>query len=498
MPAVSELISQQALGLTEVHLPTPDAELRWVATSELADPAPFLEGGEILLTTGLATAGWRGEWRRYVARLVDADVVALGLGVGLTHARAPAPLVAACRELGLNLFEVPRATAFVTVSRAAARLLAQGEDVAAREALEMQRRLTRAALRQDDPGHLLTELARLVDGGVALLNRDGRPQVGPVGPRHLDLDLAVARAEVERIRPQGLRAAGSSGVSGSTTIVQPVGLTGQPSAYVAVLVPGRVTDGHRGAVSTAVSLLSLAAESGTDRRNTDRRLRTTALELLVRADSRTAEIVLAARAPAGDRPAGLPRRVVLLRATGTAVALDDALGWVEEEALAARVGDELWVLAAPGQATHLADALGGRRLLVGIGGSEPTDRASRSHDSAGHALAAATGTAPVVSWDRLVGEGAMAVLDPSRAAAFSAAFLAPLHDGADDDLLVTLRSFLRHHGSRLKVATEMGVHRNTVRNRVAQVESLLGRSLDDPQVRVSAWIALQIEAGGAG
>lgn len=49
----------------------------------------------------------------------------------------------------------------------------------------------------------------------------------------------------------------------------------------------------------------------------------------------------------------------------------------------------------------------------------------------------------------------------------------------------------RHHGSLLQVAEDLGVHRNTVRNRLDRIEALLGRSLADPQVRVDAWVALQ-------
>src|SRR5680860_1787835 len=107
MTTVGDLLREPGLDLVEAHLPHPDVEVRWVATSELADPGPFLEGGEVLLTTGLDAVGWRGEWHGYVDRLVAARVVALGLGVGLTHRRTPVALVDACRELGLNLFEVP-------------------------------------------------------------------------------------------------------------------------------------------------------------------------------------------------------------------------------------------------------------------------------------------------------------------------------------------------------------------------------------------------------
>ncbi|WP_235654130.1 helix-turn-helix domain-containing protein [Mycolicibacterium houstonense] len=42
-----------------------------------------------------------------------------------------------------------------------------------------------------------------------------------------------------------------------------------------------------------------------------------------------------------------------------------------------------------------------------------------------------------------------------------------------------------------RVAEELGLHRNTVRNRLAAIEAVLPGRLDDPQTRVSAWIALQ-------
>ena len=58
-------------------------------------------------------------------------------------------------------------------------------------------------------------------------------------------------------------------------------------------------------------------------------------------------------------------------------------------------------------------------------------------------------------------------------------------------LVETLRSFLAHHGSQVQVSADLGVHRNTVRSRVRQIEQALGRSLAEPQTRVDAWIALR-------
>ena len=51
-PVLREIVALPELGLAvraaSAHL---DRPVRWVAVSELEDPAPFLEGGELLLTT---------------------------------------------------------------------------------------------------------------------------------------------------------------------------------------------------------------------------------------------------------------------------------------------------------------------------------------------------------------------------------------------------------------------------------------------------------------
>src|SRR6478752_9672142 len=79
------------------------------------------------------------------------------------------------------------------------------------------------------------------------------------------------------------------------------------------------------------------------------------------------------------------------------------------------------------------------------------------------------------------------LIDPTRAEAFATSFLA----GLNDEQLETLRCFLRHHGSQLKGADELGLHRNAVRNRLDVIDATLPGVFDDPQIRVSAWITLQ-------
>ena len=117
-PSVRTVTDLPGLGLTLLAGPDGrDRPVRWVAVSEQEDPTPFLEGGELLLTTGMRLpADEPGLLVDYVDRLVDAGVAALGFGVGLTHASCPVALVQAAQAGGLPLLEVPGRTAFIAIS----------------------------------------------------------------------------------------------------------------------------------------------------------------------------------------------------------------------------------------------------------------------------------------------------------------------------------------------------------------------------------------------
>ncbi len=58
---LADLLAVPGLELAAVGVSEPDVDVRWVATSELVDPTPYLQGGEVLLTTGLETAALADE-----------------------------------------------------------------------------------------------------------------------------------------------------------------------------------------------------------------------------------------------------------------------------------------------------------------------------------------------------------------------------------------------------------------------------------------------------
>ncbi|MGO2792900.1 PucR family transcriptional regulator ligand-binding domain-containing protein, partial [Microbacterium gubbeenense] len=120
-PTLGALLERRDLHLrlvTTVPRARLDAELRWVHSSDLPDPSPFLDDHVALLTTGSQFD--RTSADEYVDRLVSRGVQALGFGIGVVTARIPADLAIACERAGLPLFEVPYRTPFLAVSRACA------------------------------------------------------------------------------------------------------------------------------------------------------------------------------------------------------------------------------------------------------------------------------------------------------------------------------------------------------------------------------------------
>jgi purine catabolism regulator len=82
---VASLIGELGLELVSGQQ-TAQTHIRWVHSSELADPTPWLKGGELLLTTGLQLTGPKVQ-RELIERLADHRIAGLGFGA---QARVPA------------------------------------------------------------------------------------------------------------------------------------------------------------------------------------------------------------------------------------------------------------------------------------------------------------------------------------------------------------------------------------------------------------------------
>jgi purine catabolism regulator len=94
-----------------------DRPVRWVHTSELAEAAQLLKGGELLLTTGLGLVG-RGAvgQRAYVAALSEHRAAALAIELGWTFSEVPAALVEAARQYDVPLLALREIVPFVEIT----------------------------------------------------------------------------------------------------------------------------------------------------------------------------------------------------------------------------------------------------------------------------------------------------------------------------------------------------------------------------------------------
>ncbi|HWX87294.1 MAG TPA: PucR family transcriptional regulator ligand-binding domain-containing protein [Solirubrobacteraceae bacterium] len=114
MLTVESLVAELGLTLATGE-DNAQASVRWVHSTELLDPTPWLRGGELLLTTGLQLSGARPQ-REFVERLHEREIAGLGFGTGLVHKKVPAAVLNTARKLGFPLFEVPYELPFIAVT----------------------------------------------------------------------------------------------------------------------------------------------------------------------------------------------------------------------------------------------------------------------------------------------------------------------------------------------------------------------------------------------
>ena len=470
-------------------------EVRWVAVSELPDPTPWLEGGDLLLTTGMSIVDDAEMAAAYVGRLVAADVAALGFGVGLTHQSIPATLVSAAERVGLPLLEVPQPVPFVAVSKAVSRLLSAEEYAESAASFESQRRLIRAALADasGQTGALVAVLAKHVAGFA--LHLDPRGDVVAAAPAAASSRAPHLTDEVARLRPRGLLASSSMSTADEHVVIVPIGLKGAADGFLVAGSAKPLRSADQAVLNLAASLLSwevsrpVAPDAGMDpwrgllvgwaaARGLDE-------DLLVRiglAGLRPAHAVaMTWRASPGREVPDL--LLTAANAGGGAV-------------LSRRPDGDLEGFAAVDEAGGLSPALLDLAAAAGIGSvgvSRPTDLrvAANVRQAAEQADRAAAAGPGVQAFDAQPTRGLTSLIDAATTADWAVGYLGDLLDVPEGaELMDTLRAWLDQHGQVDAAAQLLGIHRHTVRHRVRRAEAVLGRSLDDAAVRADLWFAL--------
>jgi purine catabolism regulator len=445
-----------------------DNPVRWIHVSELRDPTPWLEGGELLLTTGLGVGSSSAAQVAYVRRLASAGLSGLALGVGFGFETVPRAISTVADRLGFPVLTIPYELPFIAVTKMGFSRLADEQLELMTDALAVHEQL--AAIVIDGRG-LETLLDTLHDClGCGLRVVDGR-----------------GRTLCERR---------NGGRERAPALELPVGGHGEAAAVLQCWPRGDTFDEydllvlHHGQTAVAFELSRRRAVSATELR-----LAGDMFEDLEhdRLDDREIDRRLAAFGL--DPGCGCATIVAEPAAAVSAEQVRDELARALDAAgvpyLSTARGEAAAFLvqtADDGDAVVLATDLAelGSTARIGVGRPASGRAIRRSLAEARAALEAAR---PVASYRDL---GPLELILGLSDAALEAFVDRVLGDTARNASLVESLTMLLDCGCRWsEAAARLGVHRHTLRYRMDRLRERTGRHPDDAADRMELWLAVK-------
>ncbi|HSK22712.1 MAG TPA: PucR family transcriptional regulator ligand-binding domain-containing protein [Egicoccus sp.] len=483
----SELLADPGLGLELVAGRAGldrRGPIRWAHISDTPDPTPWLEGGELLLTTGLGVKDSATLQQRLIAGLAERGVVAVGFGTGVSLEAVPPAMVAACETHDLPLITVPYEVPFLAVTRRVSSHIYEEHFATLRSAVALHRQVLATVTAGQGIAAVLRTVGRAMPGatllafdfaGAELARHDpaGRldtidlarlwsSPTAPGTPPPLGDGQAVTRAPL-RI--------------GDELEAVVVAVTDQPLLEHEVLL---FEQGLAG-VSLELSRRRSVREARRDR--VDELLEETA------AGRSTSGLIARALDRLGVPAPSAYRMLAVARPQG---ATDDQLCTVVEDALlplgrpvVGHLDGTLFAMVPEGDddaAARLVAAMGSRGWRQPrIGRSRP----KRDLDALRSALREANvallidDPAPVRDVDQLgIGGLVAGIRDDLGATEFVDQVLGSVlaHDDRESSHLVaTLRAYLAHGCRPGPAAAELNVHRHTLTYRLDRIRELTGR-----------------------
>jgi purine catabolism regulator len=515
MPLLLEhLLDDPSLGLVLVagHAGLKERRpLRWAHISEIPDPTPWLEGGEILLTTGLAVKDDPALQRRLVARLRDRDCAGLGFGVGIWVDEVPAALAEEAEARQLPLFTVPYEVPFIAVTKRVMRHVAAEHFATLRAAVDLHRQVLAAVISAHGVQAVLETIARPMtefssavfdyygqllalhdpSGRLATLGTDALwKAVYPGRHEHARFELALSGQvvsgalvrvgeEIEAV----FALVGPRALHEHEALLMEQGLAG---VSLELARDASIRSAHRARVE---EVLDDVGAGRVGRRELERRLRTLGF------DPGAGLQVLCVTQPDG--------------VAGRAVCglVEDVIGSVGAPVIG-RLDGTVYAVVRPvdaGQAERLVVAARGRGwpgLVVGRSNvhTEAEGLAAALKEAA--TAAATPAPTPVRDVADLGLPGLLAgIADPAAVGAFVDQVLGPVldHDRRESTSLTeTLRAYLRHGCRPGPAAVELCVHRHTLAYRLDRIRDLTGRDPRDGAHLLAYGLALELRPEPAG
>ena len=458
---LSGLLASQALSLralTDIN-PASDTPIEWAAVTELRDPSPFLNGGEIVLTTGLRQTTIANQ-QAFVETVHGAGALALGYGTGLSHRSVPAAVIRRAGELGLPVFEVPYETPFVAITKLIADTL-HADHLARLERLLKGHQQLASTLLTGGLRAMLRELSRML-GSVVSLTQFGARVHGPELGEETWHSVPIATGLKDKCT---LYLAEPYTRDGIVDYAQ--GLIGLELANQA-----RLRESNRLVAGQAFADLVAGTLNGPEA--------TARLQGIGIGATRPHSVVLVQGAPGNEKALRtLPIPPQLEHAVSAIV--DDRLALVVTDAHAAKFAD------------HIDAYLEGAGISARVGFGGDYAQANGLRWSFFEALEALRHGERINTPSRLSLTSLLLAARDVPMQALAQEALGPLEafdKKHSAELLGTLRHYLELDGSVGAVAETLGLHRNTVRYRLQQISELSGYDPTTTADRVQLWLAL--------
>lgn len=433
--------------------------IEWAAISEMRDPSPFLTGEEIVLTTGVRQTTIASQ-EAFVANVHGAGALALGFGTGLSHRSVPAAVIRKAGELGLPVFEVPYETPFVAITKMIADALNDDHLKRLEQLLQGHQQLA-STLLTGGLRSMLRELSRMLGTAVVLTQFGARihgPELGEENWHKVPIATGLADKCTLYLAEPYVH-------DGLVHYAQ--GLIGLELANQA-----RLRESTRLVAGQAFSDLMAGMLKGSEAE-----ARLLGIGVI---PSKAHSVVLAAASPGNE---------TALRTLPIPPQFEHIVSAIVEDRLALVVALNDGSAVAAGINSYLQGA--GIDARVGFGGGYTQPNGLRwSFFEAVESLrnGERVNTPSKLSLTSLL----LAARDvPLQALAQEA--LEPLQafdKKHSAELLITLRRYLELDGSVGAVAEALGLHRNTVRYRLAQISEFSGYDPTRTADRVQLWLAL--------
>ncbi|MFA9445017.1 PucR family transcriptional regulator [Egicoccus sp. AB-alg6-2] len=508
----SELLADRSLGL-EIVAGRGGLDrrgpIRWAHISDTPDPTPWLEGGELLLTTGLGVRDSEHLQQRLIAGLAARGVVAVGFGTGVSLDEVPPAMVAACDANDLPLITVPYEVPFLAVTRRVSSHMYEEHFATLRSAVTLHRQVLAAVVSDHGIGAVLSTVGRAMPGAALVAFDFAGAELG----RH---DPGGRLADVE-LGPLWRAAAdgpgGDAGVlpDGQARTSGPVRIGDELEAVVvavtdAPLLEHEVLLFEQGLAGVSLELSRRRSVREAQRARVDELLEETA------AGRSTAGLIARALRRLGVSPPAAFHVLCVGRPDGVS---DAHLSMVVEDALlplgrpvVGHLDDVLYAVVSDDDGDELGDAA---QRVVGAMRSRgwPSPRVGRSRSKQElDALRAAMREAhvalliddpgPIHDVDQLGITGLLAgIRDDLGATDFVSQVLGPVleHDARESTHLVdTLRAYLAHGCRPGPAAAELCVHRHTLTYRLDRVRELTGRDPRGGEHLLEYGLALELHA----